>query len=98
MHLADQFTSLLENHPEYVLIFCHSHHAGHDVSSLPNAIQSVVDHNCTKVNGQTSASYNHMTQPANETDSSSLMVEAEVIQPSLPHTVQTTMTVEIEEC
>lgn len=115
-YYADQFTSLLENHPEYALVFHNSHHrASLDATNinLDQDIQSVhlqsnapgmQDHSVTVTsNGQTSAgySYSRMTQPANENYSSlSVMVEAEVIQPSLPHAVQTTVTVnvEIEEC
>ena len=119
---ADQFTSLLENHPEYALVFYKSHHASHDTTNIhPDPDQDIqsahVQSNAPEVdtvtagNWQTSAaagkSYNHITQPwpANEQCHSSLSslmvhVEAEVIQPGLPHAVQTTstVTVEIEEC
>ena len=59
-----------------------------------------VDHSFTVTgNGQTSAgSDSHMIQPTNEHSSSS---EAEIVQPSrsqsLSHTLQTTITIEIEE-
>lgn len=57
-----------------------------------------VDHSVTVTgDGQISAgSDSHMIQPTNEHSSSS---EAEIVQPSqsLPHALQTTVTIEIEE-
>lgn len=100
MHLADQFTLLLENHPEYVVIFYESRHANHDVNSCPPTDTSNLqsdghhggDRNCIKVNGWTSVC---PSQQANE--NSSVSSSAMEVQPSLPHTIQTTVTIEIEE-
>ena len=90
---AEQFSSLLALHPEYVLIFHECQHAG--VSSSPtnhttdiHQLQSQSEADPTTRSGQSAVA----AQP--EVTYNSVLVEAEVSHASLPCATQTTVVVE----